>query len=254
MAQAEWSDDDFWQPYARFFRQDPRRKGDAVLDSLLHMLVPEYTVLDVGAGAGRMALPIALKCRRVGVVEPSGSMLAELREAAEEADIRNISITQATWEDAVVENAEIVLCAHVVYGVADIEPFIRKLEAHSNAFVIILAFVETPMNRISQFWEPVHGERRIDMPALPELVNALWDMGIYPDLRMLHPTMPDLFEDRDVALTQLRNRLYVREGSAADDRLRNAMDDLLVDVDGGVAVRGINPVQQGFLIWTPDSA
>ena len=252
MAAAAWSDDDFWQPYARFFRLDPRRQDDPVLDVLLSMIEPESSALDVGGGAGRMALPMALKCTHVNVVEPSDSMIEQLRESAMESGIENVSVTQASWEDAKVEAADVVLCAHVVYGVADIEPFVRKLEAHANSLVVLLAFIESPMNRISRFWKPVHGEERIDMPALPELVNALWEMGIYPNVQMLAPVMPDRFEDREVALTQLRNRLYVPPGSAEEARLRAAMDELLEDVDGGVMVKGIAPVRQGYLSWMPE--
>ena len=252
MAAAVWSDDDFWQPYARFFRLDPRRQDDPVLDVLLAMVEPDNTALDVGGGAGRMALPMALRCRHVNVVEPSDSMIAQLRDSAAGASIENVSVTQTTWEVAEVEAADVVLCAHVVYGVADIEPFIRKLEAHANSLVVLIAFVESPMNRISRFWQPVHGEERIDMPALPELVNVLWEMGIYPDVRMLAPVPPDRFEDRDVALTQLRNRLYVRAGSAEDARLKVAMGELLEDMEGGVSVRGVAPVRQGFIYWKPE--
>ena len=252
MESAGWSDDDFWQPYARFFRLDPRRRDDPVLDVLLSMLDKGDAALDVGGGAGRMALPMALNCEHVHVVEPSESMLAQLHESAADAGIANVSVTQAVWEDAEVEAADVALCAHVVYGVANIEPFIRKLEAHAKSLVVLLAFVESPMTRISPFWEPVHGAARIDMPALPELVNVLWQMGIYPDIQMLGPVPPDRFEDRDVALTQLRNRLYVRAGAPQDKRLQSAMDELLVDVDGGVIVKGIAPVRQGFLSWRPE--
>ena len=252
MAAAAWSDDDFWQPYARFFRLDPRRRDDPVLDVLLSMVEPGSTALDVGGGAGRMALPMALKCRHVTVVEPSESMVAQLHDSAADAGIENVSVTQAVWENAEADAADVVLCAHVVYGVADIEPFIRKLEAHASSLVVLLAFVESPMNRISRFWQPVHGEVRIDMPALPELVNALWEMRIYPDLQMLEPVQSDRFEDRDVALTQLRNRLYVRAGSMQDSRLQEAMSELLEDVDGGVRVKGVAPVYQGFIYWKPE--
>ena len=252
MAAAGWADDDFWQPYARFFRQDPRRTDDAVLNMLLSIADGMRSALDVGGGAGRMALPLALQCEQVHVVEPSGSMIEHLTAGANEANIGNVSVTQATWEAANVDAADLALCAHVLYGVADLEPFVRKLEGHANELVVILSFVESPMTRISAFWEPVHGEERVDMPALPELVNALWEMGIYPNVRMLPPVMPDLFEDRETALGQLRNRLYVKAGTAEDRRLQDAMERLLVEVDGGVAVRGVAPVRQGFLYWKPE--
>ena len=46
----------------------------------------------------RYALPLALRCRRVTVVEPSPSMVAQLREGAKEAEIENISSVEAGWE------------------------------------------------------------------------------------------------------------------------------------------------------------
>lgn len=90
------------------------------------------------------------------------------------------------------------------------------------------------------------------MPALPELMGVLWDMGIYPDIEMLAPTLSDMFEDRDTALAQLRNRLYVKAGSAQDGRLQPAMDELLVQTENGLSVRGMHPVRQGFISWMPE--
>ncbi len=64
---------DFWRPWASFFRQDPFRTGDPSLDALLRHVRPQDTVLDVGGGAGRFALPLALRCRQVTVVDDDGS-------------------------------------------------------------------------------------------------------------------------------------------------------------------------------------
>ena len=113
---------DFWTPYARNFRTDPRREGDELLDFLLPQVTPEDTLIDVGAGGGRLALPLALHCRRVVAVEPSPSMCAVLRETAAEHNIDNVSLVESDWLNATVEQAEIVLCSHVVYAVQDIGP------------------------------------------------------------------------------------------------------------------------------------
>ncbi len=249
MAESSWSDEDFWRPYARFFKMDPRRQDDPVLDTLLGMIVPGVTALDVGGGAGRLALPLALNCKHVTVVEPSDSMIAQLRESAQEAGIANYSVVQSVWERADAPTADLALCAHVLYGVADIEPFIRKLERCAKSLVAILSFVESPMTRISPFWEPVHGEQRINMPALPELMGVLWDMGIYPDVQMFPPTQPDMFEDMPTALAQLRERLYVKPNTPKDQRLQDAMGGLLEQTGDGVAVKGVAPLRQGFISW-----
>ena len=119
---------DFWSSLAVGFRADPHRSDDPVVNLLPHWITPQTTVLDVGGGAGRYALPLALRCRQVTVVEPSPSMVAQLREGAREAGLENISTVEAGWEDATAELADLVVYANVVYGVKNIAPFLTKLD------------------------------------------------------------------------------------------------------------------------------
>jgi SAM-dependent methyltransferase len=250
-AETSWSSGDFWRPFSQFFRQDPRRTDDLVLDRLYPRIGPDSTVLDVGGGAGRMALPLALRCRHVTVVEPSDSMVEQLEEVAKESGITNVSVVRSTWEDAKVEPADIVLCAHVLYGVADAASFIRKLEAHAREQVIILAFMQAPISRFSVFWKPVHGEERIDMPGLDKLLPLLWEMDIYPDAEMFAPDIRSGFKNREEALEQLRQRIYVKPGTEQDTRLKQAMNELLIDSPNGLSIKGIKPTRQGLLSWKP---
>src|SRR4029079_1494870 len=50
---------DFYAPVSSLFRADPTRTDDPVLHVLLDLVRHGETWLDVGAGAGRFALPIA---------------------------------------------------------------------------------------------------------------------------------------------------------------------------------------------------
>jgi len=173
---------DVWSTLASGFRADPHRANDPVVNFLLQFTGPDKTVLDVGGGAGRYALPLALRSRQVTVVEPSPSMTDALDVACREAGIDNVIAIRARWEDAQVEPADMVLCANVVYGVADIEPFVRKLNEKARETVAIVAYMDAPMSMMSPLWEAVHGEKRIDPPAFLELLPALWEMGIFPNL------------------------------------------------------------------------
>ena len=51
----------------------------------------------------------------------------------------NMTVVASTWEDAEVAPADLVICCHVLYGVADPVPFIAKLEksAHERVFVML---------------------------------------------------------------------------------------------------------------------
>ena len=243
---------DFWRPFASAFRSDPRRTDDAVLDSISHYVAADSTVLDVGGGAGRLALPLALRCTHVTVVEPSEAMVEELREASREAAIENLSIVEGTWEEVEVDPADIVLCAHVVYGTEDIEGFVRKLQSSARERVLLLVFMESPQAHLSPMWEPVHGQARVDLPALPELMSVLWEMDIFPHLEMVETTVRGGFESWDAAIEQLRRRLYVALDTEQDGRLQSAARELLVETSDGFVVRGMRLRRQGLISWRPD--
>ena len=243
--------DDFWVPFASAFRADPHRTDDILVDRLAREVSNTSTVLDVGGGAGRLALPLALRCRHVTVVEPSASMLQELRDVAQEAGIDNLAVLEGNWEDVEVQPADVVVCSHVVYGVADLVPFAGKLDSSTRERVLVLVYTEAPLSQLSPFWKAAHGEERIDLPALPELLEVLWEMGIYPDVEMLETGRAQSFESRDTALDTLRQRLYVTPGSERDRRLEATANELLVDAQDGVAIRGAGPRRQALVSWRP---
>ncbi|HEV8697610.1 MAG TPA: NTP transferase domain-containing protein, partial [Candidatus Limnocylindrales bacterium] len=79
---------DFYAPVTGLFRADPRRTDEPVLDALLRLVEPGETWLDIGAGAGRYALPIALALApsggRVIALDASPGMLDALIELQSE--------------------------------------------------------------------------------------------------------------------------------------------------------------------------
>lgn len=247
---SSWESGDFWRPLMSNFKVDPFRKDDETLERLRRVVSEGSTLIDVGGGAGRFALPLALKCKHVTVVEPADSMVEGLREGMRDAKIENVSIVNELWEDARVEPADVVLSAHSIYGVADAEGFLRKLNDSATSRVLILAFTEQPQTQLAPFWKPVHGEERITLPGLIELVNVLWSVDIYSDLEMFAPISGQVWESGEDAFEQLLHRLHVSPGSAEEGRLKQAVQDLLVETPDGFTTRDAKPRRQGLLSWS----
>jgi SAM-dependent methyltransferase len=247
--QSGWTPGPGGRYVSSMFTADPRREDDPILQRLRPDLTPSTTVLDIGGGAGRHALPLALACRQVTVVEPDPGMVSALRAQMARYGIANIAIVEEQWQQARLEPADVVLCAHMIYDVVAIEEFLPWLTAHARRRVWLLAHLTWPIDLFSPFWPPVHQEPRVTLPAIPELLPVLWETGLYPDLEMLAVHAPEVAPDRDAALAILRQMIYVRPGSAEDARLLAAFERLADDTSGGVVLRQAPANREALVSW-----
>ena len=104
---------DFYAPVTSRFRMDPRRTDDETLNALLTLPQPSDVWLDVGAGGGRYALPLALGVRDVVAIDPSPSMLGALQEDADAFGIENGRVIEARWPMASPPRGDVGLMSHV---------------------------------------------------------------------------------------------------------------------------------------------
>ena len=182
--------DDPWEgPVARRFRADPHRTLDANLAVLASYTRPEDVLLDVGGGAGRVALPLALRCREVITVDASPGMGAEFAAAAAEAGIANARFIHANWLEAEGLQGDVALTANVTYFVRDIVRFIEKLATAARRRVMITVWSVANPNQSAQLFHLVYGEEQVAAPGHRELLPVLWELGILPDVHVL-PGLP----------------------------------------------------------------
>jgi SAM-dependent methyltransferase len=240
---------DFWRPYARGFIADPFRANDSLVNRLAREIKPNQTLLDVGAGGGRFALPLALRCRRVTAVEPSESMGSVLLQQAEAHNIANVTLVRSSWEDARVEPEDIVLCVNVVYTIREIAPFVRKLDSHAKDRVLVVLYHAPPQSQIYPLWRLVHDEERLPLPALPEFKDVLAELNTFPGIEMLPPQPARGFDSMDDAHRQLAARLYLAPGSPEENRLREILPEILEPADGTLQIREASPLRPALLWW-----
>jgi len=243
---------DHYGPVTGLFRDDPRRAGDPILDHLRLLANQGDTWLDVGAGAGRYALPLALTVREVIAVEPSPGMVAELRESLAEAGIGNVRIDDGSWPDAArklgrLPCADVALIANVGHDTEAIGPFLDALEAAARRSCVAVMQETPPASIAAPFFLAVHGEPREPLPALPDFLDLLEARGAQPEVEYVTRAAHG-WRSGDELRTFLRRQTWVTPGSAGDSALERELDRLAIPRDGAVTLPG-EEARTGIVRW-----
>jgi SAM-dependent methyltransferase len=148
-------------------------------------------VLDIGAGPGTLAIPLAPLVREITAVEPGAGMVAILKDHAAKQGITNITCVQKVWEEVDLSRDlsgpyDIVI-ASLSLTMNDIREALHKMDAASCGSVHLFWFVDMPFweRMYSDLWEPLHGTPYFSGPKADCLFGVLYQMGIYPDVTML---------------------------------------------------------------------
>lgn len=233
--------DDFWSSRASRFAARPRAAPEAALSTVLEpYLGPRKTLIDVGAGTGRFAAPLAERLDWVTAVEPSQSMRDLIPHAP------NMTVVGSGWVDAEVAPADLVICFHVLYTVADVVPFIEKLEQTCRERVFVGL-------RDSGHPHPADlyaGSRWTREPGLRDLFQLLRQLGVAPSVEMFSYHVSHRFQNLDEAAAECRQtvgRLWDEDSGRAWLR-----SELTRDEDGSWVHPGAD-VTSGVVHWAPRS-
>ena len=212
---------DFYAPVAAMFRADPRRADEPTLQVLRALVQPDDTVLDIGAGGGRYALPLALAARQVVAIDPSAGMLRVLRDGMAEYGIDNVRVVNGRWP-GVTETGDFALIAHLGYDVEDIGSFLAAMEAAARRTCAAVLLEHPPPTQADVLWPEIHGVERAALPALPEFLALLLARGKLFDVRLVERA-PQSYAQADELLAWLRQQLWTRPGSDKDLRLQRVL-------------------------------
>jgi SAM-dependent methyltransferase len=227
---------DFYAPVSALFVADPRRTGEPTLEVLQALARPDETWLDIGAGAGRYALPLALRVRKVIAVEPSAGMRRALRTGLDEHGIENVRVVAGTWPESLdalgdLPAVDTALIAHVGYDIEEIGPFLDAMEYAARDRCVAVLTDHSPASVADPFWPLVHGESRVPLPALPELVELLRARGRSTEVIRVDRS-PRAFESVDALSAFVRRQLFIADDGEKDVHFRAILPDRIVNRDG----------------------
>ncbi|HOB06845.1 MAG TPA: class I SAM-dependent methyltransferase [Methanoculleus sp.] len=196
-----------WDRRAAAYRRVTRGEKEATrLELEILNLQGGETVLDVGAGTGRLAVPIAMTAAHVTALDPSEGMLNVLRERMAAEGLTNYSCVKMRWEDAVIgrdiEPHDLVIAAFSL-GFYDLAAALEKLDSAATRAVHLFWHAgEWRGPEEMALYRAVFGEEATMRKGYPDYifpVNILHDAGIYPNVRFYNAVWETVYDSPEEA-------------------------------------------------------
>ena len=189
VAQAEvppWAHDP-----ATFAVDDTIDATSPIFELARELLPPQGgSVMDIGCGGGRSSLPLVPRATRLVGVDENSAMLARFAQAAEEAGVTFVEV-QGRWPDVAInrelaghplEPCDVVVCHHVFFNVADLEPFVVALTAMARLGVVVVLPTHHPLSAWNAAWKHFWNLDRPVGPTSDDAVAVLRALGIDPEI------------------------------------------------------------------------
>jgi SAM-dependent methyltransferase len=205
------------------------------------------TVLDVGVGTGAASLPLHPRCARIAGVDSSPALLAEFRRQARRLGVSARTIS-GSWPSIATRapTADVVVCNHVAYNVADLAPFAMALSEHARHRVVMEITIRHPTAWMADLWLRFHSLDRPTRPDARDAVSVLRGLGLPVHRHTAVQTRGGGgFERREDAVAWIRRRLCLDAGR--DDEVAAALGPRLVHEDGLWSARP--PAEPVVTIW-----
>jgi SAM-dependent methyltransferase len=215
-----------WQHDTAMFVVDDTLDRNARAAELARAVLPAAggSVLDVGCGGGRAALSLVPPAELVIGVDQSPAMLAEFGRAAAAAGVSSTTI-EGRWPDVAILTpaADVVVCHHVAYNVADIEPFLLALTAHARLAVVLVLPPRHPLSAWNDAWRHFWGLERPTEPTADDLAEVLAGLGLDAERwDVPRPPLARATGDETSRVGSARRRLCLTEDR--DDELAAYLD------------------------------
>src|SRR5262249_8651166 len=155
-----------------------------------------------------------------------------------------MTVIGSSWQDAEPTPADLVICVHVLYPVADGVPFVEKLEgsARERVFVVLRGSAHGHPGEV------LAGPDRAREPRLRDCFLLLRQMGVAPDVAMTTYPTSHRFESFEQALEECRSHVGQEWN---DERGRAWLEANLRPDEEGTLVCDGGQVTGGVLHWKP---
>jgi SAM-dependent methyltransferase len=237
-----WSDPERCRKFDRMAKADNWKGSWERIRAM--QITPESRVLDIGAGPGTLAVPLAGIVRHITAIEPAPGMADCLKENIRQSDIRNIDVLQKKWEDVDISTDlecpyDIVVASYSL-GVPDLKEALLKMDAASGKYVYIFWFadMQSPWRRnYGEIWEQLFGVPHQEMRKPNIIFNLLNQIGIYANIEVTKEEHVTAFSNIEEAVADQSAGLKLNTAEQ-ESVLREFLIKKLQQGDGHNVLRG----------------
>ncbi|GEM_PF-804301 len=225
---------EFWNERAADFAakahsEKARRESEEFLQRFIWS--HEETVLDVAAGPGTFAVPLARRVASVTATDFSSAMLEQLQRQAEAEKIDNIRVCHGRWLEMQLDEVfDTVLCLNSLGVIStdarhqsQLEIALKKLaQSTGKRLILLIPHADSPLEpelRGKLGLEQISLERR----RIAILYFAMIDCGMLPSLNIIRRPFRWTF----VSLEEAVDTLLLKAGIQNTDEKRKVMADYL---------------------------
>ena len=244
-------DSKFWDARAQTLAERMLKRGYAYAERLLKIIEPEqdWTIVDMGCGAGTLAVPFSEHVKAITAVDFSGAMLEILEKRCREGGISNVRAIKASWDDdwskAGIGLHDVAIASRSL-AVEDLRHAMIKLSRVAKRRVYIVTFVRRKEEE-KRICEAIGREPNTG-PDYIYNYNLLYQMGIHANVTFITEKGPKTFKDHDEALDLLKRKVDGISGEE-EKKLKAYLEKHLINDMGRWKLDYQEPMKWAVIWW-----
>lgn len=223
----------YWDKCASNYNENTPQMAELTQNQLNRIqLQPDETVLEVGAGNGRLTIPLAKRAAMVTALEPSKNMLDFLKSNAQNANVQNIQCINKSLEGLAFEECigsfDVVVASFSLF-MLDMEKALAKMHSLASKRVYLFLSASKWLDDV-ELQKLVHHESTSLWADYVYVYNVLYDLGITANVDIWHHVSKQGYNSLEEAGSRFSEIYSIP--SSKEDALRVYLQRNLVEENG----------------------